>query len=328
MTHEEMNRLAKLNPYHSVESIFSIDKASNDTLLLGIKNTVQIPESLIEHLEKTGRYCRHTVDHMALAGRAVDLNIKNPITAHPMTGSSSGTAVNVLIGMNDIGIGTDGGGSVLAPAMSVNLFGFISSLIERDSLDCYTKKSTDNISFSPSIGFITSDYKKIVRVIRDTIAFENQKEQLQPVFVGEGDKHVYPFDIKHIPFVDVYGTRAEGIQFLSETLKECSFLISYEGPVDLLGMGDSVFGHFDQITKQIQSASGKGLVRVVNMVKATALCIPDTALGCGFVCICESRPEKISWMLQESEKLVTAPDKLIDTYFRTFENYTKEGFKG
>jgi len=327
MTHEEMNQLARLNPYHSVEHILPVDNASNDTLFLGIKNTVQIPESLIKHLEKTGRYCRHTVDCMALAGRAVDLNIQNPITAHPMTGSSSGTAVNVLIGMNDIGIGTDGGGSVLAPAMSVNLFGFISSLIERESLDFYTKKSTDNIPFSPSIGFITNDYQKMVQVISDTIELKYPEKMNQQIFASEGDTHEYPYDVKRIQFANVYGTRAEGIQFLADSLKECAFLISYEGPVDLLGMGDSIFGHFDPLTKKIQMASGKGLVRVVNMVKATALCIPDTALGCGFVCICESKPEKISWMLQEAAKLVTASDQLIETYFRTFGNYTKEGFK-
>ncbi len=42
-----------------------------------------------------------------------------------MTGSSSGTAVNVFLGINDVGIGTDGGGSVLAPAAALNLVGYI-----------------------------------------------------------------------------------------------------------------------------------------------------------------------------------------------------------
>ena len=39
-----------------------------------------------------------------------------------MTGSSSGSCINILLGINDFALGTDGGGSVLGPAMSTGLY--------------------------------------------------------------------------------------------------------------------------------------------------------------------------------------------------------------
>ena len=77
-----------------------------------------------------------------------------------MSGSSSGTAINVFLGMNDIGIGSDGGGSVLAPAMCLNLFGFISYLIDKENMDLYSKVSTDGIRFRPSLGYIAKDFER------------------------------------------------------------------------------------------------------------------------------------------------------------------------
>ena len=90
------------------------------------------------------------IDYKSLGGRAVDLRYVNPLTGKWMTGSSSATALNVFYGINDLGIGTDGGGSVLGPAISLNLFSFISPLLVRKE-NCKKKVSTDGIEFSPSI---------------------------------------------------------------------------------------------------------------------------------------------------------------------------------
>src|SRR5699024_2223145 len=79
------------------------------------------------------------------------------------------TAINILIGINDLGIGTDGGGSVLAPAMAVNLFGFISPLICPDHMKQFEKKSTDAIPFTPSIGYITRTFGEIKDAIDTTL---------------------------------------------------------------------------------------------------------------------------------------------------------------
>ena len=86
-------------------------------------------------------FLTHTRDRMSLGGRAVDMQLVNPLTGRHMTGSSSGTALNVFYGINDLGVGTDGGGSVLAPAAALNLYGFISPLIEEEYLKQFQKVS-------------------------------------------------------------------------------------------------------------------------------------------------------------------------------------------
>ena len=127
--YDKQHRLALHNPYGSVVKVLD---AKEDDLLVGIKNVASIPNTLMHKLEPHG-FSLHTIDKKSqLAGRAVDTELINPITGHYMSGSSSGTALNVFAGINDLGIGNDGGGSVLAPAMCVNIYGFISRLIEKD----------------------------------------------------------------------------------------------------------------------------------------------------------------------------------------------------
>ena len=131
--HAQQTFLAMKDPYHSVERVYpqaihALEK-HDDIHYIGMKNAVQIPLRLIQRLKAHG-YILHTVDRCSINGRAVDMQLRNPITGRRMTGSSSGTAINVFLGINDLGIGTDGGGSVLAPAMSVQCYGFISPLME------------------------------------------------------------------------------------------------------------------------------------------------------------------------------------------------------
>jgi hypothetical protein len=52
-----------------------------------------------------------TIDKAAHLGRAIDPDLNNPITYREMTGSTSGSPINILRGLNDFAIGTDGGGS-------------------------------------------------------------------------------------------------------------------------------------------------------------------------------------------------------------------------
>ncbi|WP_300963560.1 amidase family protein, partial [Faecalibaculum rodentium] len=115
--------LAMKNPAGSVQEVFvnALDRIGeeNDCQYMGVKNVRQIPADLVKKLEGNG-FALHTLDRHSHNGRAVDYNLHNPITGRPMTGSSSGTAINVFLGINDLGIGTDGGGSVLAPAAAVN----------------------------------------------------------------------------------------------------------------------------------------------------------------------------------------------------------------
>lgn len=319
---EQMKQLAKLNPFHSVVRALPVHDGHG--LLMGVKNDFHIHSTFIQSLVDSKHYQIHTIDVMAAGGRAIDLQLINPITGNYMSGSSSGTAVNVFLGMNDIGIGSDGGGSVLAPAMCLNLFGFISYLIDKNNMDLYSKVSTDNIKFRPSLGYITKDFSILKDIIKQTVPLENG--QNSKIYVSLRDTTMYPFDVEHINFPDIYGDRKENILFLEQVLPNVDFIISKEGPVDIEGFGDSIFGHFDERTNFIQRKAKKGLLRVANMVGATAISIPTNELGVSYLGICESVPSKISSMLEKMEELVIPQDELIERYFRNPETWFRKGY--
>ena len=92
------------------------------------------------------------------------------------------------------------------------------------------------------------------------------------------------------------------------------------------GFGDSVFGHFDERTKQIQRKAQKGLLRVANMVGATAISIPTNELGVSYLGICESVPSKIQFMIGKMEQLVIPQDELIERYFRDPATWFRKGY--
>lgn len=164
--------LAEQNLYRSVISINKnleeeSENKEKDYLTFGVKNTVDIPISLVDKLRKNSKYLFATIDKMSHLGRSIDTDLINPLTYRCMTGSSSGTAVNILKGINDFGIGTDGGGSVLAPALSTNLYSFIGS-----GVGLVTGKeglSTDSISFTGGIGVISKSFFILKGVAEDIL---------------------------------------------------------------------------------------------------------------------------------------------------------------
>ncbi|MBS5885580.1 MAG: amidase family protein [Clostridium sp.] len=164
--------LAEQNLYRSVISINKnleeeAENKEKDYLTFGVKNTVDIPISLVDKLRKNSKYLFATIDKMSHIGRSIDTDLINPITYRCMTGSSSGTAVNILKGINDFGLGTDGGGSVLAPALSTNLYSFIGSgvglVTGKESL------STDSISFTGGVGVISKSFFILKDVVEDIL---------------------------------------------------------------------------------------------------------------------------------------------------------------
>ena len=333
--HAKSSFLALANPYQSVEKVFpQIINGFNkgEVKYVGIKNKHQIPRSLMSNLMRHG-YDLHTIDRCSIGGRAVDINMKNPISGLPMTGSSSGTAVNVLLGINDLGIGTDGGGSVLAPAMSVNLFGFISPLIEKEHVRQFESLSTDNIPFHVSIGFIAREISILKEAV--SIAIPNVSESSSPTrnlsIITERSAtfdniEKNSWDIRKEIYPDILGDRQTLIPFLRDNLKGCDMLISQEGPIDYIGMGDTLIGHFDELTKMNQRNSKKGLIRVVNMANATALVVPKKEFASGYVLICESTPTKISKLFEVAEKISPQQDGLISRYFQNIDSYFEQGF--
>lgn len=308
--------LALKNPYKTVLNVYPniIDNVKYNidnfgySYYMGIKNTNTISCDFINNFEKNG-FLKHTIDKMSLGGRAIDLDLINPLTTKYMTGSSSGTALNVFYGINDLGIGTDGGGSVLAPASSLNLYGLISPIIDENNMKKYKKLSTDNIEFCPSIGFISRDLEIIKKAVNISLPMKNIK-------------NIDRINIKYVDDdVNIYDDRKILIDYVNKTVKTNTILISKEGPVDIYGIGDSIYGHFDENTLKNQRLSNKGLMRVVNMCNKSALCIPQKELGVSLVLICESTLSDIYNMLSIADKFCCEKDELIERYFMNFNMY-------
>ena len=325
--------LALKDPSGSVQEVFvnALDQIGedNDCQYLGVKNVRQIPPALVRKLEKNG-FVLHTLDSHSHNGRAVDYSLQNPITGRPMTGSSSGTAINVFLGINDLGIGTDGGGSVLAPAAAVNCFGFISPLIEAEHMKQYAKLSTDGIGFYPSIGFIARDFFTLCKAVDAVLPTGSQPEEEEvAVRVSRAlADRLEPALTDDVPAaVPEAGSKREPlIQFLQEQIRTCDVFADFEEKIDFSGLGDTVLGHFDPVTAAVQNRSGKGLIRVANMVKATALTVPVRELSSCITLYCESTPQKTGKLLRVAAALVQPEDELIQRYFRDPAPYFEDGF--
>ena len=316
---EGAHKLAVLNPYKSVVQTFNIEK---EGYLTGIKNISSIPNTLMHKLEKDG-FVLHTIDKKStLAGRAVDTDLYNPITGNYMSGSSSGTAINVFAGINDLGIGNDGGGSVLAPAMCVNIIGFISRLIEQNR-EMNLKPNTEGMSVPNSIGFMARDREILLKAIQSSINIVPASDYGK-VF---SDKEYENIQSEVIHLLEDHTERKELLPFMQSTLSKCDVLIKTEGPVDIYGFGDSLFGHFDARTKAIQQAANKGYVRICNIAGASALCLPQKELGMSTLLMCESKEDKIAKMLKLAEYIKDEKDALIERYFLDYSSYFNEGYK-
>ncbi len=318
--YELQHKVALLNPYGSVVRAFDADP---DAILVGIKNIHSIPNTLMHRLEPHG-FALHTIDKKSqLAGRAVDTELINPITGHYMSGSSSGTAINVFAGINDLGIGNDGGGSVLAPAMCVNILAFLSRRIEAQRDNQGHKPNTDGIIAGNSIGFMARDKELLYRAIQCATGLTAAEDYGQVV----SDREYLGVRSEVWQLMDCHAPRGELTAWLSETLKQCDVLMVTEGPVDLHGFGDSLFGHFDERTGAIQRQAEKGYVRVANIAQATALALPQEGLGMSTLLLCEDKEEKIRKLLCLGLAIQEAHDPLIERYFLDLNNYFMEGYE-
>lgn len=318
--YELQHKLALLNPYGSVVRAFD---ANPEAVLVGIKNIRSIPNTLMHRLEPHG-FALHTIDKKSqLAGRAVDTELINPLTGHVMSGSSSGTALNVFAGINDLGIGNDGGGSVLAPAMCVNILAFISRKIEAQRENAGSRPNTDGIVSGNSIGFMARDKELLYRAIRCATGLTPAEDCGRVISDRE-----YPGISSEVrQLMDRHAPRGELTPYLEGLLKECDVLVVTEGPVDLYGFGDSLFGHFDERTQAIQQQAEKGYVRVANIARATALALPQEGLGMSTLLLCEDEEEKIRKLLRLGLSIREARDPLIERYFLDLNNYFMEGYE-
>ena len=117
------------------------------------------------------------------------------------------------------------------------------------------------------------------------------------------------------------------IESTKRLLEEYDIIVSKEGPVDLNGFGDTVFGHFDDKTKEIQVAANKGFLRIANMANCFALTVPSGELSTAYVILCDSNNVSAirkSFIIAES--LYRANDELSERYFMNYKNYFMNGY--
>lgn len=277
--------------------------------LVGIKNTKNISVEFLNELEKLN-YFPHTIDKMSDRGRAIDINLKNPLTGRNMTGSSSATAINVLYGINNIGIGTDGGGSVLAPALSLNLYSVLYKGIGIKGKE--SKKSTDNIEFTPGVGIISQYFEDIEIITRGLLKSNDSKVSLKKkanilVLNNVGDEILGILNEEKISFekrdINLPDKREELISLGKNILKDFDIVIYKEEKIDLEGFGDSIFGTMGHESSTIQNNSNKKLIKVLNMINVTAITLPINEVSSGIVIFTREGEEHISELIEIGKKI-------------------------
>lgn len=315
-----------------------------DPMYFGIKDTNQIPDSIIEKLRSNTNFAWLTIDKASNRGRAIDTDLVNPVTYRAMTGSTSGGPINILKGINDFAIGTDGGGSVLAPALSCQLPSMIGAGL--GILVKNKKKSTDGMEFTGSVGVISKNVQALRMVMecitdhnlsgdanrqmriaipkRGTVQCPDQKDMYEKVI-----SYLSRLDENHfiIEEVDMTGIedRKEGINVISKSLNgQADVIVTCEGPVDVYGYGETIPQYLGQAGMDITKNHGKYLVRAANMCQVTAITIPIESLASGIVIIAKKGIEPCKKALQLAEQLekVIAMPEVWKRYFIEEPNFT------
>ena len=320
-----------------IDEAFVHLQEGRQVFLLGVKNTAAIPSAYVHKLERQG-FLFHTLDKITEKGRAIYTEIRNPLTARPMTGSSASTCVHIMQGINQLGLGTDGGGSVLAPAISCGLYAIMGKGLGLQGET--TRLSTEGIPFQPGIGVIGQNYELCRKAVYTLLEQEVPKRFLSSeqgkigIIQWRGEEEEWQKDIRENLkeyswkiFVREKTTKREELSAIyREAVSQTDFLISKEGPVDLYGLGDSVLGGFGQTGRKLQEDGEKYFVKIANLVNATAIAIPGRELAAGYLLM--AAEGKVSGMAgielgQHLAGIVTRPS-VFDQYF--FSDQTERGF--
>lgn len=268
----------------------------------GVKETHTIPDVFLDRLEQEPGYVQLTVDKASDRGRAIDTDLINPVTYRVMTGSSSGGPINILKGINDIAIGTDGGGSVLAPAISCQLPSIMGAGLGMQVSQA--KTSTDGISFRGSVGVIgkyISHLQETIELMLEEKLPDSLPSTLKIAIPKKGsvirpdgiDMHTlvkkYLSLLTDIDFdiveVDLSGVddRKIALEKMRACFQEADLILTCEGPVDVYGYGETIPMMFGQAGKDITQNHGKYLIRAANMKRATAVSFPIDELASSLV---------------------------------------------
>lgn len=330
-----------INPNISEES----QTKNQNPLFFGLKDTNQIPNYLINRLRKHQEYLWLTVDKASNRGRAIDTDLINPVTYRAMTGSTSGGPINILKGITDFAIGTDGGGSVLAPALSCQLPSMIGA-----GLGLFVKnkkKSTEGHSFTGSIGVIGKNIKtlhevmecllnrnlplkvnkklKVVVPKKGTIICPDNQDMHEKVMLYLSKVSCEDYTIEEVDMSGI-DNREQGINVIHKSFlqKGADLIVTCEGPIDIYGYGETIPQLFGKTGQELTRNHGKYLVRAANMCESTAITVPIETLASGLVIISKSGIEASVGALEMATKLERAIQmpEVWKRYFIEAAHYT------
>lgn len=319
------------------------DKTENPATF-GIKNTDAIPKELIDTLRNHPDFLWLTVDKMSALGRSVDTDLTNPITYRYMTGSSSGGCINILKGMTDLAFGTDGGGSVLAPALSTNLYSFLGSGAGIVSTE--QGVSTDDLPFSIGIGVIAKDFsllKKAGELLLGTSIPSSQqevqlivpapgslmlpdgtdaREMLDPILAKLSSR----YQVTEFFFSAPYD-RVSMVKDLERIFSnDANLLLTFEGPVDVFAYDETIPRSFrGKAAKTLTIPHSKASVKAANIHGCSAFTIPSQRLASGFVITCAPGITDTLHGFALAEQIASASSlpSVFQRYFIHREKYTE-----
>lgn len=288
---------------------------------VGVKDTVDIPGELLKRLFSLPGYLPLTVDRMSDMGRSVDTELVNPLTYRPMTGSTSGGAVNVLKGIDDLCVGTDGGGSVLAPALASSLYALMGKGV---GLACgEASKSTDGLGFVAGVGFIGRSLELVVQAAQDMsgVRFAEGKAPSK-VHVPARGCALLPggedmFDrvagyaeqaglvVEPLEFEDIYDRRRTVRQLRdlwSDDATAC--VLTFEGPIDVFSSDETIpLSFIGPAVEQVAGVRSKAVCKAVNIAGGTGICVPTPFLASGLLVSCGAGVEAASGAVRVAERL-------------------------
>lgn len=323
---------------------------NRDLFYFGVKDTSQIPEPIIQRVKSNPNFAWLTIDKASDKGRAIDTDLINPLTYRIMTGSSSGGPINILKGINDLSIGTDGGGSILAPAMSCQLPSIIGAGL---GLFVKNKKvSTDQMQFMGSVGVIAkriSLLKEVMECMLERRLPPIQNKKLKIIIPKKGsiispdridmyDKvidYLSSIDTRQyfVEEVDMDGIdeRKTGIELITKCFqgKQADMIVTCEGPVDVYGYGESIPQHFGEPGISLTRNHGKYLLRAANMCQTTAITVPTSELASGIVVIAKSGVAHCQYALdlaRKFEETIKLPEVWRRYYLADDQSYSGLNF--
>lgn len=319
----------------------------NDARIFGVKNTNGIPGHLFERMRQSPDYLWLTVDKMASLGRSVDTDLVNPLTYRPMTGSTSGGAVNILKGAIDLCLGTDGGGSVLAPALATNLPAFMGNGI---GLRGGQGRSTDGIPFMAGLGVIGCTLDMVLEATEllygTPIQNENHMQKVSVAIPAPGcmpmpdgedctaELRTYleklpsgniQWDWQEIQYDTPYDRVALSRQ-LQQLIRENPhrLYLSLEGPIDVFSADETIPRSFAGCAPQIVAGTlSKAFVKVANPCGCSGFALPCDRLATGFVLLLPPGNEMLPAACVLAHRLMKAAPRpeMFERYFLRREKF-------